>query len=89
MESNKTIERLQLSIQELSCHVSITQKQLEDLEQQIQLFTQKAEEVEYTFHWMVELEGIKTENAFMKAEFVIYQQKVRKKQVKQQEFYKT
>jgi hypothetical protein len=38
---------------------------------------------------MVELEGIKTENAFMKAEFVIYQQKVRKKQAKQWEFYRT
>ncbi len=35
MESNKTIEGLQLSIQELSCHVPIIQKQLEDLQQQI------------------------------------------------------
>jgi hypothetical protein len=31
------------------------------------LFTQTVEEVEYTFHLMVELEGIETENAFMKA----------------------
>jgi hypothetical protein len=67
-ESIKTIERLQLSIQEPSCHVPITRKQLEDLQQQIWLFTQKAKEADYTFHRMAKLEEIIIENTFMKVE---------------------
>jgi hypothetical protein len=31
------------------------------------LLTQKVEEADYTFHQMVKLKGIKTENVFMKA----------------------
>ncbi len=51
---------------------------MEDLKQQIHMLTQKAEEADYTFHQMVELEGIRTKNAFMKAKLFIYQKKVKK-----------
>lgn len=88
-ESTKTIECLQLSIQELSYHAPIIQDQLEDLKQQIHMLTQKAEEADYTFHQMVELEGIRTKNAFMKAKLFIYQKKVKKNRAEQWEFYKT
>ncbi len=66
-ESTKTIECMQLNIQKLFYNAPIIQEQLEDLQQQIRLLTQKAKEVNYSFHWMAELVGIKTENAFMKA----------------------
>ncbi len=66
-ESTKTIECLQLSIQELSYHALIIHEQLEDLQLQIWLFTQKIKEENYTFHHMGELEGIRTKNTFMKA----------------------
>jgi hypothetical protein len=36
------------------------------------LFIRKAKEADYSFHQMAELEGIKTENAFMKAKFLIH-----------------
>lgn len=55
---------------------------------QIQMLTWKIEETSYSFHWMVELEVIKTKNTFMKVELLIYQQKVRKNWTKQWELYK-
>jgi hypothetical protein len=66
-EFTKTIEHLQLNIQKLFYHAPITREQLQDLQQQIQLLTQKAKEANYSFHWMVEMEGIRIEHAFMKA----------------------
>jgi uncharacterized coiled-coil protein SlyX len=66
-ESTKSIEHLQLNIQELSCHAPITQEQLENLQQQIRLLTQKVKEANYTFHRMAKLEGIRIEKTFMKA----------------------
>lgn len=87
-KSIETIKCLQLSIQDLSWHVLITQKQLDDLQMQIQTLTWKIEETSYSFHWMVELEVIKTKNTFMKVELLIYQQKVRKNWTKQWELYK-
>jgi FtsZ-binding cell division protein ZapB len=65
-KSIETIERLQLNVQELSCHAPITQEQLDVLQMQIQSFTQKAKEVDYSFHRMAELEVIRTKNVFMK-----------------------
>jgi prefoldin subunit 5 len=49
-EFTETIECLQLNIKELLCHAPITQEQLEHMQQQIQLLTQKAEEANYIFH---------------------------------------
>jgi hypothetical protein len=40
---------------------------------QIRLFTEKAEEANYSFHQMAELEVTRIENAFMKVELLIYQ----------------
>ncbi len=80
-QSIETIERLEYSIQELSYHTPIIQEQLEDLQQQIRLLIWKAEEVDFTYHWIVEFKDIKIENAFMKAKLFIYSQKVRKNQV--------
>jgi hypothetical protein len=36
------------------------------------LLTPNAKEANYSFHQVPELEGIKTENAFMKAKLLIY-----------------
>jgi hypothetical protein len=61
---------------------------MDDLQMQFQLLTQKAKEADYSFHQMVKLKLIRTENLFMKVEFFIYQQKVKNNQVEQWEFYK-
>jgi hypothetical protein len=45
---------------------------MEDLQMQIQFLTRKAEEGDYSFHRIVELEVITTENSFMKVELFIY-----------------
>ncbi len=84
----ETLECLQFNVQKLSFHTPITEEHLEDLQMQIQLFIWKARELDYSFHQMAKLEVIKTKNMFMKAELLIYQQKVRKNQVEQVDFYK-
>jgi hypothetical protein len=72
-KSIETIKSLQLNVQELSCHVPITQKQLNDMYMQIRTLTQKAEKADYSFHQMAKLEVIKIENAFVKVELFMYQ----------------
>ncbi len=80
---------MQQNVQKLSCHVPITQEQLEDMQTQIWFLTQKVKEVGYSFHWITQLEVIRIKNTFMEVNFFIYQQKVKKTQVEQWEFYKT